>query len=242
MIIDAKNLTHRQLNEKIRENVKKGTKKIVLKNINGQRYIASGLKSDVEIKIYGTAGNDLGSFMSGPKISVYGNAQDCIANTMDTGKIAIHGSVGDILSYGMRGGKVFVRDNAGYRAGIHMKSYKEMVPLIVIGGCVCDFFAEYMAGGIIILLGLDKSKEIAGNFVGTGMHGGTIYVRGNIKKNQLGREVDIVKYDKNDEAIIKKYLAEFCGEFKLDYRKYSNQKFTKLKALHTRPYGKIYTY
>lgn len=25
----------------------------------------------------------------------------------------------------MRGGKIYVRDHAGYRAGIHMKEYKE---------------------------------------------------------------------------------------------------------------------
>ena len=134
MIIDAKKLDHRKLNEKIMNVISTGKKNIVLKNINGHRYIASGLKSDVKIQIHGTAGNDLGSFMDGPTINVSGNAQDCVANTMNSGKIVVHGSVGDILGYGMRGGKVFIRDDAGYRTGIHMKSYKDMVPVIVIGG------------------------------------------------------------------------------------------------------------
>jgi len=242
MIINSKNLTHRQLNEKIRKAVKEGEKKLIVKNVNGQRYIASGLKANVKIEIHGIAGNDIGSFMSGPAINVFGNAQDCVANTMDAGKIAVHGSVGDILGYGMRGGKVFIKEDAGYRAGIHIKSYKEMIPVIVIGGSVRDFFAEYMAGGIMILLGLSGDKNIAGNFIGTGMHGGTIYIRGKIAKSQLGREVEFVKLDKSDDEIIKKYVSEFCGNFKLDCKKILREKFVKLKAIYHRPYGTIYAY
>lgn len=242
MIINSKNLTHRQLNEKIRSAVENGQKKIIVKNVNGQRYVASGLKADVKIEMYGTAGNDLGSFMSGPEITVFGNAQDCIANTMDAGKIAVHGSVGDILGYGMRGGRIFIKGDAGYRAGIHIKSYKEMIPVIVIGGSVCGFFAEYMAGGIMILLGLTDDKNVAGNFIGTGMHGGTIYIRGKVEKCQLGREVEIVKFDGADEEIIKKYVSEFCKEFDFNRKKILSKKFIKLKTIHHRPYGTIYAY
>ncbi|HAX61534.1 MAG TPA: hypothetical protein DCX95_03100 [Elusimicrobia bacterium] len=252
MIINSQNLTHKKLNEKIRSAVKSGVNRIELENVNGQRYIASGLKANVKIEIHGIAGNDLGSFMSGPEINVLGNAQDCVANTMDAGKISVHGSVGDILGYGMRGGKVFIKEDAGYRAGIHIKSYfakgesasggKEMVPVIVIGGSVRDFFAEYMAGGIMILLGLSGDKNIAGNFIGTGMHGGTIYIRGKIAKSQLGREVEFVKLDKSDDEIIKKYVSEFCGAFNLDRKKILREKFVKLKAIYHRPYGTIYAY
>lgn len=242
MIINSQNLTHKKLNEKIRKAVKEGEKKLIIKNVNGQRYIASGLKANVKIEIHGIAGNDIGSFMSGPEINIFGNAQDCVANTIDAGKIAVHGSVGDILGYGMRGGKVFIKGDAGYRAGIHIKSYKEMVPVIVIGGSVRDFFAEYMAGGIMILLGLSGDKNIAGNFIGTGMHGGTIYIRGKIEKSQLGREVEFVKLDKSDDEIIKKYVSEFCGNFNLDRKKILREKFVKLKAIYHRPYGTIYAY
>ena len=228
------------MNEKIRDAVAKNIKKVVLKNVNGQRYIAAGLKSDVKIEIHGIAGNDLGSFMSGPEITVYGNAQDCIANTMDVGKIVVHGSVGDILGYSMRGGKVFIKYDAGYRAGIHAKSYKEVVPVIIVGGCVGDFFAEYMAGGTVIVLGLNNNNSspnrIVGNFIGAGMHGGTIYIRGEVEKSQLGKEVSIVKFDKSDDEIIEKYVTEFCNDFKMDCRKILHKKFIKLKAINKRPY------
>jgi len=253
MHINAKDLTHRQLNEKIREAVKSGVKKVTLDEVNGHRYIASGLKSDVKIEILGTAGNDLASFMSGCEIDVHGNGQDCIANTMNAGKVIIRGSVGDILGYGMRGGKIFIQGNVGYRTGIHMKSYKEMVPAMVIGGFAGDFFAEYMAGGILILLGLTSdiskmypgaksSRRIVGNFVGTGMHGGTVYIRGKVEKHQLGREIAPVKLDSADKEIITKYVSEFSDNFGYDAKKILNKEFIKLKAIHHRPYGTIYAY
>ena len=58
----------------------------------------------------------------------------------------------------MRGGEIYVKGNVGWRSGIHMKSYLEKFPVIVIGGKAGDFLGEYMAGGIIILLGLDGRK------------------------------------------------------------------------------------
>mgnify|MGYP002508363490 CR=1 FL=1 len=44
--------------------------------------------------------------------------------------------------------------NAGYRAGIHMKAYKDKVPVMVIGGTAGSFLGEYQAGGVIVVLGL----------------------------------------------------------------------------------------
>lgn len=37
--------------------------------------------------------------------------------------------------YSMRCGKIYVQGNAGYRAGIHMKVYKEKIPVMIIGRC-----------------------------------------------------------------------------------------------------------
>ena len=69
----------------------------------------------------------------------------------------------------MRGGEIFVNGNAGYRAGIHMKAYREKKPILVIGGRTGSFLGEYQAGGLIIVLGLnDDGKNIVGNFPCTG--------------------------------------------------------------------------
>jgi len=79
--IDATGLRYRRLNELLRQAVASGARRITLQNVYGQRYIGTDLDGEVEIEVYGTPGNDLGSFMNGPHITVYGNAQDGCGNT-----------------------------------------------------------------------------------------------------------------------------------------------------------------
>ena len=123
-IIDATGLQFKELNAKLREAVAGGAERIELKNVYGQRYIGTDLDKAVRLDIYGTPGNDLGSFMDGPTVVVHGNAQDGCGNTMNQGEIVVEGHAGDIVGMSARGGKIFVRDNVGYRAAIHMKEYK----------------------------------------------------------------------------------------------------------------------
>ncbi|OGS20041.1 MAG: hypothetical protein A2252_01990 [Elusimicrobia bacterium RIFOXYA2_FULL_39_19] len=243
--IDAKGIHYKELNEKINEVVLSGAKDIVLDNINGQRYIGDNLSgSDVKITINGVPGNDLAAFMDGPTIVVNANAQDALCNTMNSGKVVIHGSVGDIAGYAMRGGKLFIKNNVGYRSGIHMKSYKDLFPVIIVGGTTGDFFGEYMAGGMGIVLGLnsDLKKSVVGNYIGTGMHGGVIYLRGNVEDYQLGKEIKKFDLDDNDRAALKKHLSEFAADLNLDLKDIYNDKFVKLIPYTHRPYGKLYAY
>ena len=153
--IDAKNLHYTPLNQQIRAAIAGGAKEIVIDNVLGQRFIGDGLRGDdVTITVNGVPGGDLAMFMSGPTIIVHGNADHAPGNTMDQGKVIIHGSAGDAVAHSMRGGRVYVRDNIGYRGGIHMKQYKEKRPIVVVGGFARAFLGEYMAGGLLIVLGL----------------------------------------------------------------------------------------
>ncbi|MBI3990605.1 MAG: hypothetical protein HY350_00495 [Candidatus Omnitrophica bacterium] len=243
LMINASQMPYRLLNEKIRSEVKNGEKEFKLSNINGHRYIGSGISGDVKFFIDGVPGNDLGAFMDGPTIIVSDNAQDGVGNTMNNGKVVINGSAGDVLGYGMRGGRIYIEKNAGYRVGIHMKSFKEQIPVIVIGGCARDFLGEYMGGGVIIVLGqTSNGMPVLGNFVGTGMHGGTIYVRGKIENFQLGKEVGFGKIVEEDLKALKEYLSDYCGYFGLDPDKLLREPFVKLYPYSTRPYGKIYAH
>ncbi len=242
--IDAKGVHYRQLNEEVRAAFGSGEKEVHLVNVNGQRYIGDGIKGkDIKITIDGVPGNDLAAFMDGPTVVVNTNAQDGIANTMNAGKVVVHGMAGDVLGYGMRGGKLFVRGDVGYRVGIHMKSYKSYIPTIIAGGCAGDFFGEYMAGGILILLGLDNSdRPFVGSYVGTGMHGGVIYLRGEFEKHQLGAEVGVKDIGDEDEKILGKLLKEYAKDFKLNYDDIRSKPFKKLIPISHRPYGKLYAY
>jgi glutamate synthase domain-containing protein 3 len=170
--IDAKDLHYTPLNQRIREEVAKGTKEIVINNVLGQRFIGDGLRGDgVTITVNGVPGGDLAMFMSGPTIIVHGNADHAPGNTMDKGMVVIHGSAGDAVAHSMRGGRIYVRDNIGYRGGIHMKRYLEKRPILVVGGSARAFLGESMAGGIIIVLGLKGALPIAEQGVGSGIHG-----------------------------------------------------------------------
>lgn len=242
--INAQGIFYRELNAKLRQAVSNGTQKIELRNVYGQRYIGTDLGKPVEIEIFGTPGNDLGAFMDSPRIIVHGNAQDGCGNTMNNGEIIIHGHAGDILGLSARGGKIFVRDDVGYRAGIHMKEYQDKKPMVVIGGTAQDFLGEYMAGGVLILLGLNlkEGERHKANFIGTGMHGGVIYMRGEVQEFQLGKEVGVAELDENDYLVLKELVGEFAHHFGYDAKEILKYKFTKLFPLYLRPYGRLYAY
>jgi glutamate synthase domain-containing protein 3 len=240
--VNALNLPYRELNTLLRELDSSSTEKVELSNIYGQRYIGTDLKSKMKIDIFGTPGNDLAAFMDGPSIEVHGNAQDCTGNTMNDGQIVIHGRAGDVTGYGMRGGKVFIREDVGYRAGIHMKEYMDKKPIMVVGGSGEDFLGEYMAGGVLLVLGLTlkDGEQHKARFVGTGMHAGIIYVRGEI--SHLGKEVKLMDVNKRDLKVIGNLVKEYCSYFNADQEAIMKGKFKKLVPYSHRPYGRLYAY
>lgn len=243
--INAENLHYKILNEKINALARQGVREIVIKNVNGQRFIADGLTKKVKLTINGVPGNDLGAFMDGPEIIVNNNAQDGVGNTMNGGKIIIKGIAGDVCGYGMRGGKLFILGDAGYRVGIHIKGYKDMIPVIVIGGNAGNFLAEYMAGGIIILLrmfGRKKGNNSPTDFLGSGIHGGSIYVRGDVEMKRLGKGVEIANFEESDRALLDGLIREYALDLNLNPEEILNSNFTKLCPLSTRPYKKLYVY
>jgi glutamate synthase domain-containing protein 3 len=242
--IDASGIFYRELNAKLREAVSNGTRKIELHNVYGQRYIGTDLDKPVEIEIFGIPGNDLGAFMNGPKITVHGNAQDGCGNTMNSGEIIIHGHAGDIVGLSARGGKLFIRDDVGYRAGIHMKEYQDKKPVVVIGGTAQDFLGEYMAGGILILLGLNlgEGEYHKAKFIGTGMHGGIIYLRGKVNEYQLGKEVGVAELEEKDHQILQQLVGEFAAHFGYETGEILKSKFIKLFPRWLRPYGRLYAH
>ncbi|MDD5723409.1 MAG: FAD-dependent oxidoreductase [Syntrophales bacterium] len=242
LTIDTKGLYYRSLNRQIREHLAKGETKVLLKNILGQRYIGGGLNSDALLEIYGTPGQDIGAFMNGSSITVFGNAQDGVGNTMNAGKIVIHGKAGEIPGHSMRGGKIFIKGDVEYRAGIHMKEYMDQIPWLIIGGTAKDYCGEYMAGGKLVVLNLDNvPASPVGRGVGTGIHGGEIYVRGRVEAHQLGIGAIFVDIDDADRAFLEEALAEYARDMGLDLKHISPEEFIKITKKGARPFGKLYT-
>jgi len=242
--INASQLHYRELNNMVKGAAAEGSREIVLDNVYGQRYIGSGIRKPVNIVVHGVPGNDLGAFMDGPNITVDRNAQDGVGNTMNNGVIVVHGRAGDIVAMGMRGGKIFIKGSVGYRAAIHMKEYRKHRPVLVVGGDTQDFLGEYMAGGMVIALGLGRENGagIQAKHIGTGMHGGLIFLRGEVEEYQLGKEAAGAAAAEEDLARIRPYVEEYVGYFGGDADDILKSGFTKLWPKSSRPFGGLYAY
>jgi glutamate synthase domain-containing protein 3 len=236
MNISAQNLDHKELNNLIRTS----SEAVRVEHCYGHRFIGSGM-SGKNITINGTPGNALGAYFNGGTITVNGNAQDAVGDTMNDGKIIIHGNAGDALGYAMRGGSIFVRGNAGYRTGIHMKEYNEKKPVIVIGGKVGSFLGEYLAGGVIVVLGIDSVEAPVYYFTGTGMHGGKIFIRTTKDLLSLPAQVALSNASAEDLNEIKPYLSEFAGYFGMNTDSLMKDNFYLLKPNARNPYRQLYT-
>ncbi|WP_135606494.1 hypothetical protein [Methanococcoides sp. NM1] len=241
--IDAKGMHYTPLNKMIREAVKNGAKEIVVDNVLGQRFIADGLKGDVTIRINGVAGGDLGMFMNGPTCIVNGNCDHAPGNTMDGGTIVIHGSAGDAVAHSMRGGKLFVEKNIGYRGGIHMKQYEEdRRPVLVVGGSSHAFLGEYMAGGLILVLGIGQENPVMDRGIGSGIHGGMIVIRGEVKDELLGVGARKMEFGEKELEMITPYVEEFCKHFDTDPSGLLDTNYTCIVPASTRPFAGKYTW
>ena len=234
--LNAKGLDNRAINEAIRA----AGESLNITNCSGQRFIGAGMNG-LTLDIDGVPGNALGAYLNGAVITVHGNAQDAVGDTMNDGRIIVRGSIGDAAGYAMRGGSIYVRDNAGYRAGIHMKEYKEKVPVMVIGGCTGSFLGEYQAGGVIVVLGLNRGeKRIVGNFPCTGMHGGKMFLRGNCEEIVFPPQVTASPAGEEDLAVLKPLVEEYCALFGVDADEVLSSPFTVVKPNTGNPYKQMY--
>ena len=236
MVIEAKGLSYRDINNKLRT----ADKEYTVRNCLGQRFICAGM-SDVSVTLEGVPGNALGAYLNGASITVEGNAQDAVGDTMNDGRIVIRGSVGDAVGYAMRGGSIYVKGDAGYRAGIHMKAYKEKIPVMVIGGKAGSFLGEYQAGGVIVVLGLGTNgKKIVGTFPCTGMHGGKLILRSDCRDIAFPDQVTARPASDKDITEIGRYVSEYCRLFGGDKEELTDHPFTVVTPDSKNPYKQLY--
>lgn len=243
-------LNYKKLNEKIHASIQEGYNKVILNNVCGQRFIGASLQGELELEINGLPGNDLGIFMDGPKITVNGNCEDQAGNTMNDGTMIIHGDGGDVIGLSARGGKIYVKKNVGYRVGIHIKEFEHQFPVMIVGGTAKDFLGEYMAGGLIIVLGLkihndgtvtENKYTICGGELGTGIHRGKIILRTEENlETRLGVGAKVYELKKDTEETIIPYIKEFCEIFEIPDELIDEKPFQVVKPISKRPFGGNY--
>lgn len=242
MTIEAGLTRYEQVNEIINQELE-SKNKVTVKDVNGQRYIGCALDQGKTIEVHGTPGNDMACYLNGGKVVVYGNCQDAVGNTMNGGEIIIHGHSGDALGYGMRDGQIYVRDNVACRGGIHIKEFRQMRPVLVIGKNAGSFLGEYMAGGTIVLLGLNlkRGEKLFGTHCASGMHGGKIFVRGSFLKENLSANIKVSNLDDEDKKELEQYVKKYCKYFGVSYKDVMSKQFKKLVPATSRPYANLYT-
>ena len=240
-VIDASAMDSLTLYQEVSSAIRSGHKELVLKHVNGQRYIGIGAPEGVRLSVYGTPGNCLGNLNSGAEIHVYGNAGDLVGDAMHAGRIVIHGDARDVVGQALQGGEIFVRGNVGNRGAIQMREYGTKRPYLIVGNVADDYFGEYMAGGIAIVLGLDCllkgcDRQLVGDYLATGMVGGRIYVRGKVRPQSVGlrpldefgvahewksAKVEYRRLNDEDLKLIGDKVLSFFKEFELDLELYN---------------------
>ncbi|MGA2664089.1 MAG: glutamate synthase [Nitrososphaerales archaeon] len=202
--IDATGRGFRELNESIAEAESRGEPGLVIENCRGQRYLGIGITprrdgrtEPFRVRLTGFPGNCLANLNDGATFEVFGNAADDLADTMQSGSIVVHGSSRDVTGQAIQGGSIFVRGTVGNRAAIQMREYENHRPFLIVGETADDYLGEYMAGGVVVVLNLSDSGRPARNYIGTGMVGGRIYIRGAVGEEQVGlipQREDVLRY------------------------------------------------
>jgi glutamate synthase domain-containing protein 3 len=106
---------------------------------------------------------------------------------------------------------------------------------------VGSFLGEYQAGGLMIVLGLeDGGKFPAGNFTGTGMHGGRIFIRCKEEPTNLPRQVAASLANQEDLDSIAPFLNEYAADFGLDADEVLKMPFYVLLPNAKNPYQTLY--
>lgn len=202
--VDGTGMDFSRINKEIHSAFDAGAMSIRISNLGGQRYLGIGLTTKRDgnyipfrLELSGVPGNCLANLNNGGIFEVHGNVADDLADTMHSGKVIVHGSARDVVAQALQGGDIFVRGSVGNRAAIQMREYQNRKPYLIIGETADDYLGEYMAGGVVAVLNLSDETRPVGNFVGTGMVGGAIYIRGKVEESQMGlapKKADILNY------------------------------------------------
>lgn len=122
-----------------------------------------------------------------------------------------------------------------------MKEYKEKVPVLVIGGRTGSFLGEYQAGGIIVVLGIgSEDRQPVGNFCGTGMHGGRIYLRTAHPPKDLPEQVVAHKATEEDMQIAAPLVQNYAEKFGADAESLLHDEYYVLRPNTQNPYKQLY--
>ncbi len=186
--IDGKRVSSKDLEEQVQKAVKDGAREIDV-IAEGQHGIGGRIwprEGKIKVTIEGTSGQRVGSMgMDGTEILVKGSTSDDTGWLNCGATITVLGDVANGAHNAGAQGKLYVQGGGGARCDTMTKKnprFPDLQSWYFRG--VGDSFAEFKAGGIAVVCGVDPRdpENILGYRPCVGMVGGTIYFRGPIKE------------------------------------------------------------
>ena len=182
---DGVRLPSRILEEEIQKAVEAGHRQLTIQafgqhGIGGRLWKTNG--EPVTITVEGQAGQRMGSMgYPGTFIDVLGPASDDVGWLNAGAVITVHGNASNGTANGMAQGKVYIAGNIGAR-GMTMTKYNPRFepPELWVLGSTGDYFAEFMAGGVAVICGINPQnpENVLGYRPMVGMVGGRVLFRG----------------------------------------------------------------
>lgn len=216
---DGVRLPSRILEERIQEAVSAGAREILIK-ADGQHGIGGRIWPrgyGVKLLVEGPVGQRLGSMgMNGTEIVVKGSASDDVGWINCGAKITVLGDVTNGAHNAAAQGVLYVQGGGGARCDTMTKHNPRFdPPESWYFRDVGDSFAEFKAGGIAVVCGVNprNPKNVLGYRPCVGMVGGTIYFRGNIRKYSE-RDVRLLPLSPEDWLWLKANLKPFLKAIK----------------------------
>lgn len=212
--IDGNRVPSRILEEQIQEAVKNGVRELRV-IAEGQHGIGGRIwprGETVKITVEGPAGQRLGSMgMEGTEIVVRGSTSDDTGWINCGAKITVLGDVTNGAHNAAAQGILYVQGSGGARCDTMTKRNPRFEPpQSWYFRNVGDSFAEFKAGGIAVVCGVDPRdpENVLGYRPCVGMVGGAIYFRGEIK-GFSDRDVRLVDLTPQDWQWLTENMKDF---------------------------------
>jgi NADPH-dependent glutamate synthase beta subunit-like oxidoreductase/glutamate synthase domain-containing protein 3/ferredoxin len=212
--VNGKRVSSKALEEQIQKAVKEGAKELTVR-ADGQHGIGGRIWPQfgaVKVSIEGTSGQRVGSMgMDGTEIVVKGSTSDDTGWLNCGAVITVLGDVANGAHNAAAQGKLYVQGGGGARCDTMTKKnprFPDLESWYFRG--VGDSFAEFKAGGIAVVCGMDARdpENILGYRPCVGMVGGTIYFRGPIKEYSKA-DVKLVDLTEQDWEWLTKNLKPY---------------------------------
>ena len=166
---DAREMTAREINLKIRQLMAAGHGTIVITNPLAKHSLGVGILNRLQLYFEGSLGYFGIGLIDGPIVRVKGRVGWSFAENMMAGTAIVEKNAGSCFGAAIRGGDLVCRGDVGARTGIDQKG-----GTIIVGGRTGVFSGFMMQRGRMVILG-DAGKNL-----GDSMYDGTIYVGGEI--------------------------------------------------------------